>query len=400
MKEGWKVKKLKEVFDILNGYAFKSENYVESGLRIIRISNVQNGYIDDKEPEYYPIETSDGLANYLLREKDLLMSLTGNVGRVGFLPKNLLPAALNQRVACLRPISKKDINLNFFFYLFRSTKFLNDCLESARGVAQPNLSTTWLSKYPIPVPPLPEQERIVGRLDELFAHLDALQQNTQRAIDSAKELFQSKLQQAMTPKDGWKQETMGNFFDITSSKRVFQADWKSEGVPFYRAREIVKIAKQGYVNNELFISEDMYNEYSTKYGVPKAGDILITGVGTLGICYIVKENDRFYFKDGNIIWLKKKREINSRFVEYAYKTDYIVNQVNSGSGATVGTYTIVRAKDTKIFVPSIEEQGRIVEELDALSKEIEQLQANFERQAARVEELKQSILHEAFEGNL
>ena len=77
-------------------------------------------------------------------------------------------------------------------------------------------------------------------------------------------------------RDGWQIKTLGDLFDITSSKRVFEADWKTEGVPFYRAREIVKLARQGFVDNELFISEEMFNRYSTKYGIPAEGDIMVT----------------------------------------------------------------------------------------------------------------------------
>jgi type I restriction enzyme S subunit len=122
-------------------------------------------------------------------------------------------------------------------------------------------------------------------------------------------------------KTGWQTNKLGDYYDITSSKRVFESEWKSSGVPFYRAREIVKLANQGSVQNELFISDNMYNKYAEKYGVPKEDDIMVTGVGTLGICYVVKKNDKFYFKDGNIIWLKKKSDINSRFVEYAFKSE-------------------------------------------------------------------------------
>jgi type I restriction enzyme S subunit len=70
-------------------------------------------------------------------------------------------------------------------------------------------------------------------------------------------------------KNGWQTKKLGDLFDITSSKRVFESDWKREGVPFYRAREIVKLAQQGFVDNELFISEEMFNRYSAKYGTPQ-----------------------------------------------------------------------------------------------------------------------------------
>ena len=87
--------------EILNGYAFKSEKYVASGIRVIRIANVQKGYVEDTDPAFYP-EDYLGIDKYMLKEGDLLMSLTGNVGRVAILQKEMLPAALNQRVACLR----------------------------------------------------------------------------------------------------------------------------------------------------------------------------------------------------------------------------------------------------------------------------------------------------------
>src|SRR5438105_12892788 len=130
----------------------------------------------------------------------------------------------------------------------------------------------------------------------------------------------------------WVIRTLGDLFEITSSKRVFESEWKRSGVPFYRAREIVKLASQGFVDNELFISEEMFTEYSAKYGIPAPGDIMVTGVGTLGVCYVVREDDRFYFKDGNIIWLKKKSDMNSRFVEYAFRSDLVRKQIDNSVG--------------------------------------------------------------------
>jgi len=94
--------KLGDVCNILNGFAFKSSEYVVEGIRVIRITNVQKGYIEDNDPKFYPLEFSRLNDKYMLKENDLLMSLTGNVGRVGILNKKMLPAALNQRVACLR----------------------------------------------------------------------------------------------------------------------------------------------------------------------------------------------------------------------------------------------------------------------------------------------------------
>ena len=163
---------------------------------------------------------------------------------------------------------------------------------------------------------------------------------------------------------------LGEIFDITSSKRVFESEWQSDGVPFYRAREIVKLAQDGFVENELFISQEMFDEYSTKYGVPKEGDMMVTGVGTLGICYVVRRGDRFYFKDGNIIWLKKKTENLTEFVRLQFQTDFVKRQIQQTAGATVGTFTIINAKKTKISLPPLEVQQEIVAEIEGYQKVI------------------------------
>jgi len=197
-------------------------------------------------------------------------------------------------------------------------------------------------------------------------------------------------------KPGWELKKLGDFYDITSSKRVFKSEWKKSGVPFYRAREIVKLAQEGFVDNELFISENMYNQYAGKYGIPKEDDIMVTGVGTLGICYVVKKNDKFYFKDGNIIWLKKKNEISSQFVEYAFKSDFLRKQIDNSIGATVGTYTIIKAKNTTIPFPPLPEQKRIVKILDKAFAAIEKAKTNTEKNLQNSRELFESYLNKIF----
>ena len=156
---------------ILNGYAFKSTHYVSKGIKIVRITNVQDGYVCDEDPKYYPLMQKHEIEKYMLVENDLLMSLTGNVGRVGFLPPEMIPAALNQRVACLRG-GDDVISKYYLYYYLQSELFKKDCLGSAKGVAQLNISTEWLKSYPILLPPLSEQERIVRSIDSIFMILD------------------------------------------------------------------------------------------------------------------------------------------------------------------------------------------------------------------------------------
>lgn len=162
----------------------------------------------------------------------------------------------------------------------------------------------------------------------------------------------------------WPLVKLGDIFYITSSKRVHEKDWRTKGVPFYRAREVAVLARNGLVDNGLYIDESMYEDFKAKYGVPIAGDLLVTAVGTLGKVYIVKEFDRFYFKDASVIWLTPNVQIDSSYVRHALNSTDVQRFIQNSSGATVGTYTISRANETVIPLPPLSEQKRIAAILD------------------------------------
>ncbi len=198
-------------------------------------------------------------------------------------------------------------------------------------------------------------------------------------------------------KDGWELKKLDDIFNVKSSKRVHKSDWRNKGVPFYRAREVVKLSRDGFVENELYISEKLYNEYALKTGVPEKDDIIISAVGTLGQCYLVNENDKFYFKDASVLWFQKKREIESKYIEYAFKSNLVLKQVlHKSMGATVGTLTITRARKIKIPIPPLEEQQQIVQILDQAFAKIDQAIANLKQNIQNAEDLFQSKLNQIF----
>ncbi len=185
-------------------------------------------------------------------------------------------------------------------------------------------------------------------------------------------------------------------FDIGSSKRVLQSQWRNEGVPFYRGREITKLASDGFVNNELFISEHQYTEYAEKYGVPTCGDIMITAIGTIGNSYIVKEGDRFYFKDASVLWLKKVADVRSNFINLWLKSPRFFDQLDKGNGATVDTLTIQKLKSVIVDLLPINEQQRIVGILDEAFDGIATAKANAEKNLQNARALFESHLQSIF----
>ena len=190
----------------------------------------------------------------------------------------------------------------------------------------------------------------------------------------------------------WTTVTLGEIFDIGSSKRVLQKQWKREGVPFYRAREIVKLAHFGAVENDLFISEEHFSELAESHGIPRPGDLMVSAVGTLGACYVVQPSDRFYFKDASVLQFRPTADIEPRFFEYLFRSAAFLREVQKSDGATVGTLTITRAKALSLTLPPLEAQKRIVAVLDQAFAALDRARANAEAKGTELRELRQSIL--------
>ncbi|GAB2912807.1 restriction endonuclease subunit S [Rheinheimera gaetbuli] len=190
--------------------------------------------------------------------------------------------------------------------------------------------------------------------------------------------------------------TLSALFQIGSSKRVLKSQWRDSGVPFYRGREVTKLSQDGCVENDLFIDEDLYEQLLKKYGVPTQGDIVITAIGTIGNTYIVKDNDKFYFKDASVLWLKRTSDVVSEYINYWFKSTLMREQLEVGNGATVDTLTISKLQSLIVPILSVSEQKRIVAILDQAFADIDQARATAETNLKNARELFESYLQQVF----
>ena len=289
-------------------------------------------------------------------------------------------------------------------------------VDNATGAAQPGFYLNKVERICVPLPPIPVQDRIIKRIEAIFEVLDKIN-NLQEQYTSNKESLKSKLIDAaiqgklteQLPEDGtaeelyrivqekknalikskrikkdkselevveenvpfdipnnWKWVCWGEIVNIVSARRVHQSDWRKEGVPFYRAREIAKLADNGFVDNDLYISEELYDEFS-KSGVPSDGDLMVSAVGTLGKTYVVKESDHFYYKDASVLCFENYAGVDPYYLRYVMNSNMMKTQIDSNSGGTtVDTLTMVRMIKYILPLPPLNEQHRIVEKLDAL----------------------------------
>ncbi|MGJ7395652.1 restriction endonuclease subunit S [Morganella morganii] len=174
---------------------------------------------------------------------------------------------------------------------------------------------------------------------------------------------------------GWEWVRLGDLGLIGSSSRVHQQDWKPDGIPFYRAREIVTLAKYGEVNNDLFISPELFESLCLNGLSPETNDIMLTGVGTIGVPYIVKPYDKFYFKDASVLIFKNTHAIYSEYLNKIFTSKYWKDEIHKYSmGTTVHTLTISRANEVLIPFASEQDQIGLVSKIDELMLLCDQLE--------------------------
>lgn len=281
MREGWEYKKLGELVQILNGYAFKSSLYENQGIRILRITNVQKGNIVDDDPKYYPLSLTDEIRNYLLKENDLLMSLTGNVGRVGLLTKEMLPAALNQRVACLRILSN-GLNLGFLFHYLNSEKFEQDAVLSAKGIAQKNMSTEWLKDYKLPLPPISVQQTIVSELDKINELIRLKKEQLKDYDNLAQSIFYEMFGDPVINEKGWEFMKIGEIGTVERGAGISKKDFVEDGLPCIHYGQLHTILGPTTRHHHSCIPESLL----PKYKIAHTNDVImaITSEDVEGSC--------------------------------------------------------------------------------------------------------------------
>ena len=405
--DDWEVKSLGEILTIKHGYGFEGDSFSaeDNGFIVVTPGNFKlNGGFQKPQASIFYIGKYPKEFN--LKPNDLVIMMTDlskesdTLGNPAIIPDDNYQYLHNQRIGLIN-CNSDNFDKNYLFHLLCSKDYHKAVVSTAAGSTVKHTSPKRIYTIKLPITQnLQEQQRIAKALSDV----DALISTTEKLIQKKKNIKQGAMQNLLTGKkrlpgfgsqtkpptykqtelgsipEDWEVKSLGESFDIGSSKRVFQSQWRKSGIPFYRAREIVILAEKNTVENELFIDETLYNQYKTLYGVPAVNDLLVTGVGTLGKVYKVQNTNPFYYKDGNIICLKNKGAINSDYVRYHFDYYIVKDQINDNSGkSTVGTYTINSARKTIIPVPSLPEQTAIAKVLSSMDKEIETLNTKLEK---------------------
>ncbi len=191
---------------------------------------------------------------------------------------------------------------------------------------------------------------------------------------------------------GWKEVELGEICEITSSKRIYQNEYVNEGIPFYRSKEVIELSKDKLISIELFISKKRYEDLKEKFGIPQKGELLITAIGTIGVSYVIPNNKEFYFKDGNLLWIRKISKINPIYLNYFLSNHFKKNKNDMTSGSAYNALTIVNLKKLKIPLPPLPTQKHIV----SILEKAEKLKQKREQADKLTKEYLQSVFYEMF----
>lgn len=383
---GVNIVKLKDVVDILNGYAFKSSKYVKSGHRVMRITNVQKGILVDDDPKYY--EQSNELNKYELKIGDILISLTGNVGRVGMVEEQILPAYLNQRVGCLRIKSDKVFD-RYLFHLLNNDSFEDNCIRISNGIAQLNMSTEWLKDVDINLPSLEEQKKIARILDKA----DEIRTKKRLANDKLDEFLKSTfISMFGNPVTNTKSLDIVKVIDVCDCMVPGRDKPKSftGNIPWITIDDL-KINSITYKSkNNMGLTDTEISEVKRKT-IP-TGSVIMSCVGNLGLCSIAGQPMVINQQLHSFQCSEKVNNIYLMFI-----LGQMTRYMNKNASSTTVLYmNKTVCNSIPILLPNIIEQNKfaqIVEHVEAQKQKNEQI-------IEQMDNLFNSLSQRAFKGEL
>ncbi|MFC0654977.1 restriction endonuclease subunit S [Mongoliitalea lutea] len=406
LPKGWKVLPLHEISSIKSGGTPSRavSEYWGGNIPWVKISDIRRLNVSTTEESI----TEEGIKNSstkIFPKGTILFTIFASIGKVGILQ---IDAATNQAIAGITP--KSIVESKFLTYSLINLS--NKIQESGKGVAQNNINLTILKNTKISLPPLPEQQRIVGKLDALFGHLDSLREKLDRIPTLLKNFRQQVLTQAVTGEltKEWREgKGLGEweYIDLQEVADVVDPHPSHRtpppvigGIPYISIKDVDSKGRIDFSNSTL-VSSKVLEEHIKRYEL-KEGDLGFGKIGTLGKPFqlpIFKE--RTYTLSANIILIQPKSNYNPKFLFYYLDSPIINKLLKEGAKATSQpAFGIKKARVFPTPNPSKEEQKEIVSQVDALFSLADKIESQYVSLKAKIDQLPQAILAKAFRGEL
>ncbi len=410
LQKDWKIKPLGEVCKLKNGYAFKSDNYLEKGIPVIRISDIKDGLIVPRNTVH--VSENSIYDSYIINENEIIVAMSGaTTGKFGIY-KSKEKAYQNQRVGKFDILDNTILDNNFLLHQLHSLK--RQIEKDAYGGAQPNISSKKIEEMEIVLPPLETQQAIVSKIEELFSELDKGIEDLKTAQQQLKTYRQSVLKWAFEGKltnenvkdgelpKGWEIVELGNVCSlITDGKHGDCENETNSGFYFLSAKD-VKFDKLNYENARQ-ITKSGFNETHRRTNL-KPGDICMVNTGaSIGRIALAPNDDKTYkttFQKSVAVIKTIPEILNNKYCSYVLKSD-LKQLMKISSGTAVPNLLLGTLKKHTINIPlNLEEQHRIVQEIESRLSVADKMEESIVQSLLQAEALRQSILKKAFSGEL
>ncbi|MCA9468298.1 MAG: restriction endonuclease subunit S [Nitrospira sp.] len=395
MKNGWQTKKLGEVLQKTE--TINPMQSPETEFDYIDVSSVSNATFQIAETQHLKGRDAPSRARRLVKTNDVLFAtVRPTLQRIAIVPEHLDNQVCSTGYFVLRP--KPEVDYRFVFYSLFTEDFMGQMENLQKGASYPAVTDSEVRAQLIPIPPLPEQQRIVGILDEAFEGIATAKANTEKNLQNARALFDSHLNAVFTQcGDGWVEAKLKDLTELITCGVAKRPEYVLEGIPFLSAKNV----KNGQVvwSGYRFVSEETHRAL-TKYNKPQLGDILYTRVGSYGEAAIIDREVEFSIFV-SLTLIKPKSVLLNAFLKH-YLNSSTVKQLAAASinGVGVGNLNVGAVREFPIHLPSVTEQRTIVAALDDLREKTQCLESIYQQKLAALDELKKSLLHQAFTGAL
>ena len=353
----WPMVSMGEVCTIQRGLSYSSQELGDerNGTPLYNLKSIKrNGVAQNNDFKYFIGEIKD---RHYVQSGDVLIALTDLTPTSELIgsPKLVVSELKAAYSADLGKLVFKDSRLapQFLYCLLRSDHYRNYILTYSHGANVKHLQADGFHNLLIPLPPLAIQQEIVVEIE-----------GYQKIIDGARQVVEN-YQPHINVQPDWPMETLSNICEVTSSKRILAEEYVSSGTPFYRTKEIVELSNGKEISLELFIAQERFDSIKTRFGAPVKGDLLISAVGTIGISWVISDDREFYFKDGNLLWLKSLLNVDPYFLKFCLDATFAKGIDHVVFGAAYKALTIEKLKEFKIPLPDIKTQCAIVAEIEA-----------------------------------
>jgi type I restriction enzyme S subunit len=380
MKNGGQTKKLGDV--LVKTETTDPTRLPQAEFDYIDVSSVSNETLAIQETQRLKGKDAPSRARRLVKSNDVLFAtIRPTLRRIAIVPEKLDNQVCSTGYFVLR--AKPDVNHRFVFYFLQTEDFMTAMETLQKGASYPAVTDGDVRSQPIPIPSLPEQQRIVGILDEVFAGIATAKANAEKNLQNARAIFESHLQSVFTQRGkGWAEKTLESYCEqIFAGGDVPKDRLSLERTPKYS----VPIFSNGEKDDGLYGFTDVARVTKPSITVSARGTLGFTAIRTEPFLPVVRL----------IVLVPDEKQITLSFLYYA-----VVGMDFGNTGTSIPQLTVPNFKESKIHVPSLSEQKTIVDKLDALHEETQRLASLYERKLAALEALKKSLLHRAFAGEL